>query len=207
MSVNVGRPGTIPWRGHQVKTSIFKAPVEGPVWLGEENLEGDEQADLRVHGGPDKAVCCYAREHIPRLEELVGKELPGGAFGENLSLEGILDDEVHIGDVYDLGEARVEVSQPRGPCFKLAAGWGSRRLQQVLAREGISGWYFRVLRTGVVQQGDDLVLRERPGIVTVHDVMAVTYGDERENTRLLRRVLAAPALSEDWRQPLARAVA
>ena len=207
VSVNVGRPGAIPWRGRQVRTSIFKDPVEGPVALGSENLDGDEQSDLRVHGGPDKAVCCFAREHIPRLEGIVGSELPPGAFGENLSLEGLPDDQVHIGDVFAAGTARVQVSQPRSPCFKLAARWASRTLQAVLAREGISGWYFRVLETGRVQTGDELVLEDRSGIVTVHDVMAVTFGDERENTQLLRRVLAAPALSEEWRLPLARAVA
>jgi MOSC domain-containing protein YiiM len=202
LTLNVGRAGTIPWRGRQVRTGIFKDPVDGPVALGEEGLDGDEQADLRVHGGPDKAVCCYASEHLPRLEALIEQELPPGAFGENLRLEGMVDDEVLIGDVYAVGDAVVQVSQPRGPCFKLSARWRSRKLPAMLAREGISGWYFRVLRTGSVTAGDALELTEREGIVSVADVMHVTYGDARDDTKLLRRVLAAPALAETWRRHL-----
>lgn len=202
LTLNVGRTGTLPWRGRQVRTGIFKAPVDGPVALDEEGFDGDEQADLRYHGGPDKAVCCYASEHLPRLEELIDQALPPGAFGENLRLEGIVDDEVLIGDVYEVGDAVVQVSQPRGPCFKLSARWRSRRLPAVLAREGISGWYFRVLRTGSITAGDTLKLTEREGIVSVADVMHVTYGEARDDTKLLRRVLAAPALAPDWRRVL-----
>ncbi len=207
LSLNVGRPGTLPWRGRQVRTGIFKDPVAGPVALGPEGFDGDEQADLRVHGGPDNAVCCYASEHLPRLSALIEQPLAHGAFGENLSTAGLLETDVLIGDVYAVGDAVVQVSQPRGPCFKLSARWGSRKLPAVLAREGISGWYFRVLRPGNVAAGDALELCERDGIVSVADVMAVTYGDARADTKLLRRVLAAPALAEQWRSALAYDVA
>jgi MOSC domain-containing protein YiiM len=201
VTLQTGTPGTVPWRGKQVKTAIFKTPVDGPVVLTPTGFEGDVQADLRYHGGPDKAVCVYPTEHRPDWEALVGEPLPPGAFGENLSTEGLLEDEVHIGDVFALGTATVQVSQPRGPCFKLAARWGKRRLPARMAKEMRSGFYLRVLQHGVVRAGDELRLVERTSDVAVADVMRVTYVDKKD-TEAIQRVLDVPELAGQWRADL-----
>ena len=202
VSLQVGTPGTLPWRGKQVRTAIFKEPVAGPVTLTPSGFEGDVQADRRYHGGPDKAVCCYPLEHRPDWEALVGQPLPHGAFGENLATEGLLEAGVHVGDVLSVGTATVQVSQPRGPCFKLGARWGKRSLPARMAKELRSGWYLRVLRAGVVQAGDELRLTERLGDVSIAEVMRVTYVD-KDDVPALRRVLAVPELAEAWRESLA----
>src|SRR5688572_24256007 len=173
VSLQIGQPATLPWRGKRVKTAIFKTPVTGPVTLTPTGFEGDVQADRRYHGGPDKAVCVYPTEHRSDWEALVGQPLPPGAFGENLSTAGVLESEVHVGDVLAAGTATVQVSQPRGPCFKLAARWGKRKLPAQMAKEMRSGFYLRVLRAGAVQAGDELRLVERVSDVPIAEVMRV----------------------------------
>jgi MOSC domain-containing protein YiiM len=169
LSIQVGQPkryGTVgakdpmhkPWT-----TSFFKAPVSGPVWLGQTNLAGDAQADLRVHGGPDKAVNAYAAEHYAYWQQTLGRpDFTHGAFGENFTVEGMNEETVCLGDVYQIGEAIVEVSQPRGPCWKIARRWQLKNLTAQVAQTGYTGWYFRVLREGQVQAGDDIRLLKRP---------------------------------------------
>lgn len=201
MSLQVGTPGTVPWRGRQVRTAIFKEPVEGPVVLTPSGFAGDVQADLRYHGGPDKAVCCYPVEHRGDWEALIGQPLPHGAFGENLATEGLLERDLHVGDVLRAGSATVQVSQPRGPCFKLGARWGKRTLPGRMAKELRSGWYLRVLRAGAVAAGDELRLVERVSDVSIAEVMRVTYVDKGD-VEALRRVAAVPELAEAWREPL-----
>ena len=201
VSLQVGTPGTLPWRGKQVRTAIFKTPVREPVTLTPTGFEGDVQADLRCHGGPDKAVCCYPVEHRPDWEALIGQELPHGAFGENLATEGLLENAVHVGDVFALGSAVVQVSQPRGPCFKLGARWGKRSLPARMAKELRSGWYLRVLRAGRVAAGDELRLLERSSDVPIAEVMRVTYVDKGD-LAALARVLAVDELAQAWREPL-----
>ena len=205
-SLNVGRAGTLRWRGREVRSAIVKEPVDAAL-LRREGFEGDEQADRRVHGGPDKAVCCYPAEHRPEWARLLETELPVGAFGENLLLRGLLERDVHVGDVFRLGPARVQVAQPRGPCFKLAARWRKRTLPARMAREARSGWYFRVLEGGLVGAGDRLALEERRSAVSIADVLQVTYGDDRGDPSALERVLAVAELAEAWRRPLAELAA
>ena len=201
VSLQVGAPGTLPWRGKQVRSAIFKAPVDGPVTLTPTGFEGDVQADLRYHGGPDKAVCCYPVEHRADWEAFVEQPLPHGAFGENLSTEGLLEADLHVGDVLRAGTATVQVSQPRGPCFKLAARWGKRTLPGRMAKEMRSGWYLRVLRAGKVQAGDELRLVERVSDVAIAEVMRVTYVDKKDSAAI-RRVLDVPELADAWRRDL-----
>jgi MOSC domain-containing protein YiiM len=207
LSLQIGGPGTLPWRGNQVRTAIVKAPVpDGTrVALGATGFDGDVQADLRVHGGPDKAICCYPSEHFPRWAELLGRDaMPSGAFGENLTLEGALETGVHIGDTYRLGPdgVVVQVSQPRGPCFKLAARWGTPRVTRQMALELIAGFYFRVVEPGTVGAGDALELLDRTSDVTVAEVLRVTYRD-RHDPEATAHVVAVPELAEQWRQALA----
>jgi MOSC domain-containing protein YiiM len=202
VSLQVGQPATLPFRGNEISTGIFKTPIEGPVALGEEGLAGDFQADRRHHGGPENALCVHPTEHWPEWEALVGAPLPYGAFGENLSTSGLVETTVHIGDVFRVGSATVQVSQPRSPCYKLAARWRKRKLVAVMAREGRSGWYFRVLETGAVQGGDELVLTDRLSDVSVHEVMRVVFVDKDDHAAR-RRAAAVDTLAAVWREALA----
>jgi MOSC domain-containing protein YiiM len=208
LSVQIGRAGTVAWRGKDVRTAIVKTGVGAArVAVGPDGPAGDEQADLRVHGGPDKAVCCYPAEHLPAWSALVGTDLPHGAFGENLTLRGLTEDRVHIGDTYTLGDALVvQVSQPRGPCFKIAARWGRRTLPDELAKGLKSGFYLRVLERGDVGAGDPMTLIERVSDVSVAEVLRVTYRD-RHDAAALAAVIDVPQLAAQWRDGLARRAA
>src|SRR5438552_8126480 len=137
VSVNVGGPREVEWRGRRVRTSIWKTPVAGRVRVGRLDLEGDEQSDLAVHGGPDKAVYVYPSEHYDDWRrELPGTDLPWGAFGENLTIQGLLEDGVRIGDRLRAGSAEVSVTQPRMPCYKLGVRFGrDDMVKRFLARD------------------------------------------------------------------------
>ena len=155
LSVNVGMPRDAVWRGEIVRTGIFKEPVAGRVALRGHNLVGDAQADLSVHGGVDKAVYGYPSEHYAYWCEWLGvDELPWGAFGENLTTEGLLEADVGIGDRFRIGSALLEVSQPRIPCQKLALRHARADLPKHFLASGRSGFYFRVIEPGEVGQGD-----------------------------------------------------
>ena len=155
LSVQVGRPRDVEWRGEVVTTSIFKEPVHGPVVVRYLDLDGDEQSDLSVHGGRDKAVYVYPSEHYPLWrKELPELEFPFGAFGENLTVDGLLEDQVRIGDVLRIGTAEFVVTQPRMPCYKLAIRFDRTDMLRRLLRTGRSGFYLRVLREGVLTAGD-----------------------------------------------------
>ncbi|WP_027007539.1 MOSC domain-containing protein [Conexibacter woesei] len=207
LSLQVGRAGTLPWRDGEVATAIVKKPVlDGArIALSPTGFDDDEQADLTVHGGPDKAICCYASEHFPYWVRLLERSepMPPGAFGENLTLHGALETGVHIGDTYRLGDdgVVVQVSQPRGPCFKLAARWGTKRVTREMAYDMIAGFYFRVIETGTVAAGDTLELLDRTSPITVAEVLRVTYRD-RHDPQALSRVVAVPELAEQWRTSL-----
>jgi MOSC domain-containing protein YiiM len=210
-SVQVGLPRTYgvagavdpmdkPW-----STAFFKEPVVGPVKLRRTNLAGDRQADLEVHGGPDKAVNVYAGEHYPEWERELGIErMPHGAFGENFTTQGLLEDSVCVGDVYAVSDALVEVSQPRQPCWKLARRWRIKELTALVQQSGRTGWYFRVLREGTVEAGAALALQERPypewTIAACNRVMYHGRHDAAAN----RALAGCPALSESWRAGLLR---
>ncbi|SEL29379.1 MOSC domain-containing protein YiiM [Paenibacillus sp. cl141a] len=150
VSLNVGKPVTVDYQGKDLSTGIYKQPVEGSLFLSSLNFEGDGQADLIHHGGLDKAVCAYPSEHYPYWERSLGRPMPYAAFGENLTLRGLLEDEVCIGDVYRVGEAVLQVSQPRYPCFKLSQKHGVKDMPARVLNTGYSGFYFRVLEEGSV---------------------------------------------------------
>jgi MOSC domain-containing protein YiiM len=203
-SLQVGGGSTLPYRGKQVRSGFVKTTVPGPVAFGADGLEGDVVVDLRVHGGPDKAICCFPREHLAHFGAAIDRPpLAPGAFGENLTVEDLLEPDVCIGDVFRLGGGLVQVSQPRGPCFKIGARWGAHALPGQVARERRSGFYFRVLEPGAVRPGDAIVLEERRSAVTVDEVMRVTY-PERHDVAGRERVLAVPELAAQWRAGLAK---
>jgi MOSC domain-containing protein YiiM len=206
VSIQVGRPqiidGSEPW-----ETSFFKIPVAGRVRLETCNLEGDEQADLSVHGGPDKAVCVYSVDHFDAWSIVLGSQrCEPGAFGENFSVRAMAEDTVCLGDVYEVGTTTVQVSQPRGPCWKLGRRWGRLDMPRLVMRSGRTGWYFRVLKPGHVAAGDRFSLVDRPGpawnILRVNEVF---YARDPGKDSAARRALAeCAALSESWRAALLR---
>lgn len=180
-------------------TGFFKDPVAGPVRVRATNLDGDGQADLRVHGGPDKAVLLYAASHYPDWAAELGFAMPFGAFGENLTVERMTEDDVCIGDVWDAGTARLQISQPRGPCWKIARRWKIRDLSARVQRTGRTGWYARVLREGTLQAGDALTLVERPhpawNVAIATELLRPGNGREAEAAALA----TVPALADAWR--------
>jgi Uncharacterized protein conserved in bacteria len=200
VSVNVGLPREVPWRGDTVQTSIFKAPVTGRVRVGRVNLAGDRQSDLTVHGGPDKAVYVYPAEHYEYWrEELPGVALPWGSFGENLTTEGLFEGSVHIGDELTIGSASFVLTQPRLPCFKLAIRFGRLDMVKRFLRSGRTGFYLSVSKEGDVAADDAIALRATDAAaVTVADIVSL-YASDAENLDLLRRASNAPALPESWR--------
>lgn len=201
VSIQVGRPRAIPVKEHTVTTAIFKQPVAGRVMLRRLNLEGDQQADLSVHGGPDKAVYLYPVEHYAFWRaQFPAMELPYGMFGENLTIAGLREDEVCIGDAFQVGEAELVVTEPRVPCYKLGIRFDRADVLKRLLRSRRTGWYCSVARAGEVDAGDPITrLRRDPHGVTVSDIVAL-YSADRHNRELLRRAVALPALSARWRE-------
>ena len=201
LSVNVGLPREVEWNGRTIRTSIFKAPVPDRVHVSKLNLDGDEQSDLTVHGGVDKAVYLYPSEHYAFWrDELPNADLNWGAFGENFTTEGVLDDNaVHIGDRFRIGSAEFVVTQPRIPCFKLGIRFSRADMVKRFMHSGRNGFYFAVAEEGEVAAGDsiDLIARDENG-VTVADIVELYTADAAKQDLLLR-VSELAALPENWR--------
>jgi MOSC domain-containing protein YiiM len=201
ISVNIGLPRTALWRGETVRTGIFKEPVDGRVRVSGVNLEGDRQADLTVHGGPDKAVYAYPAEHYPYWQEELGRALPWGMFGENLTVAGApLEDELAIGDRLRIGSTELVVSQPRLPCYKLGIRFDDAGMVRRFLASGRSGYYLRIATEGDVGAGDEIDLLARdPARVAVSEISRLATQD-RGDIDGLRRALAVAALPEVWRE-------
>lgn len=213
LSIQVGLPQTLgtenapdpmdrPWR-----TGFFKTPIQGELWLGRTNLAGDGQADLENHGGIDKAVLAYSATHYPYWRSQLDRpDLPTGAFGENFTVDGQSEAEVCVGDIYAVGDALVQISQPRQPCWKLSRRWRVADLALQVKANGRSGWYFRVLQEGMVQPGLPLTLQERLhpewSVDRANRVMHRHIQDEAATAELA----ACPSLSENWRQTLLKRI-
>jgi MOSC domain-containing protein YiiM len=160
--VSVGRPHVIMRGGRQYSSAINRRPVEGPIELTTAGLVGDRVSDLKYHGSPDQAVCCYPLEHYDYWRTKLGAAMPVPSFGENFTTEGLLETAVCVGDVYRIGGAVVQVSRPREPCFKLANKHGQPSLPRWIRETGYTGFYCRVLEPGVIQSGDAITLLDRP---------------------------------------------
>jgi MOSC domain-containing protein YiiM len=184
-------------------TAFGKTAVSGPVALRRLGLEGDAQADLINHGGPDKAVNAYAIEHYAYWAQFVGDAVrPHGAFGENLTLKGLTEESACIGDTYALGDGLIQVSQPRGPCWKLASFWKREQFAGEVQASGLTGWYFRVLREGTVEAGMPLTLVERPAPEwTVALANEVMY-HRRDDLQAAFALASLEHLADSWRAPL-----
>lgn len=196
LSVNVGAVREVEWRGEIVTTAIWKAPVAGRVAIRGVNLDGDDQADRGVHGGPNKAVYSYAREDYDIWRERHGVATAPGLFGENLTVEGL--DLVHalVGERWEVGSALLEVAQPRLPCFKLGMRMGDARFPKRFQAEGRMGAYLRIVREGDVGAGDAITVVSRPEHgVTLADMVAALH--DRSKADVLARV---PGLPGFWQR-------
>jgi len=201
-SLNVGLPVEVIWRGRKVTTGIFKEPVSGRVRLRTMNLDGDRQADLTVHGGKDKAVYCYPLEHYEYWKRELGRELTAGAFGENFTTDGMLEEALHLGDRFSVGSAEVVVTQPRLPCYKLGIKFQSDDMVKRFFTSRRTGFYLAVTREGEVGAGDDMELIDAdPNRVPVAELTRL-YAErmyDESDTESVRRLLRVAALPEGWR--------
>jgi len=201
VSLNVARPQLALYKGKTINTGIFKKPVSGPVQLRTLNLDGDRQADLSVHGGPHKAVYAYPSEHCAYWrQELPGTDLPWGMFGENFTTVGLAEDDLHVGDRFQIGSAIVMVRQPRMPCYKLAAKFQRDDMVERFLLSGRSGLYFSVEQEGLVEVGDAFELLDRnAGGITISEMNRL-FVREKYNQELLQKGIHTAALPEDWRE-------
>jgi MOSC domain-containing protein YiiM len=184
-------------------TGFFKTPVEGSVFADTTNLAGDGQADLENHGGVDKAVLAYSADHYPTWRRELGTpDMPYGAFGENLTIAGLSEESVHIGDIFGIGAVRFEVSQPRQPCWKLARRWRMHELLGMVIRNGRSGWYLRVLEPGRIEKQMPVTLLERPNpewsIARANQILH----HHKNDLGLTRQLASVPRLADSWLEEL-----
>jgi len=206
VSVNLGGLTEVPYRGKTVVTGIFKGPVDGPVRVGATGLDGDRQADLDVHGGVDKAVYLYSADSYAWWREALGHDLQPGELGENLTVTGLTDDVVGIGDRLRAGQALLEVTQPREPCFKLGIRMGDPRFVVRFREAGRTGFYARVIEEGVVAAGDPVeVVARQAGAPTVLETH-LAYVDPSDLERL-KRIAGAAGLADGWRSWMEKRIA
>ena len=204
LSVNVARPRLIQWQGATISTGIFKQPVRGRVRLRTVNLDGDKQADLSVHGGRDKAVYVYPSEHYEYWRRELGvSELSWGAFGENFTSEGLLEDEVQVGDRFRIGTAVVMVTQPRVPCFKLAARFQREDIIARFLHSDRSGFYLSVIEEGEVGGNDRIEAIPYESTSLTIRVIHQLYRHATRDRDLLRQAAAIAMLPEGWRRRFA----
>lgn len=201
LSVNVGQPSLHEWHGQSARSAIFKHPVEGPVKVRRLNLDGDGQADLQVHGGPEKAVYLYPYEHYAWWRKQLGDyPLTPGNFGENLTVGDADEAVLYVGDELEIGTARFRAVQPRTPCWKLGLRFGRDDMTRLFFDSRRFGLYLSVLREGELQAGDEVrVVAKDPAGLSIADLVALFTGDNR-STRLFERAFAAQHLPEAWRQ-------
>ena len=200
ISVNVGLPRLVTSNDEPISTGIFKEPVAGRIALRTLNLDGDRQADLSVHGGPNKAVYAYPSEHYEFWKrELPEMDLPWGMFGENFTTAGLSEAELNIGDKFSVGTAQLMITEPRMPCYKLGVRFGRNDIIKRFLVSERTGFYFAVLQEGEVGVGDDLKLIEKSKTsVRVSDITRL-YTRDKHNVELLRRAVAVETLPEGWR--------
>lgn len=200
ISVNLGLPRPVPYQGGVVSTGIYKDPVAGRVWVRRLNLDGDGQADLKVHGGEYKAVYAYPVEHYAFWQRELGRnDFAHGRFGENLTVEGMIEDAVYPGDVYRIGEALLQVSQPRSPCFKLGIRMGDAQFPARFAAANRTGFYLRVLEEGRVQAGNAIErVRQAKELISVRDAFRLRHGGGGTRAEY-ERAARLDAFAPSWR--------
>ena len=200
VSLNIGLPHKEIFYGKEILTGICKQPVTGPLHLTKTGFENDGVGDLKHHGGHDKAVCVYSLDHYPYWEETLGNKLPVAAFGENLTASNLHEDDICIGDIFQVGTTLVQVSQPRQPCRTLAARYGRDDLVKLVVDSGFTGFYFRVLEEGLVEKGAEFILEKRDPLRISVSFANHVYHHDRKNCNAIEKVLAVPALSASWQK-------
>lgn len=199
LSVYIGKPRTIEYEGKEVRTGIFKELHEGPANVKTLNIEGDGQADLRVHGGINKAVYAYPSEHYAYWKEKYPNlNYEGSAFGENLSVSGMSEQSVCIGDIYQIGTTKFMVTNPRMPCFKLGIKMQMPAFVGFFLEARLNGFYFKVVEEGTIEAGQNIQLISSDGYNLTVDEVILAYHKEKKNKMLLTKAAQAPNLPEDW---------
>ena len=201
LAVSVSMGKEVPFNGGTVRTGIFKKPVEGRVMLRTLNLDGDRQVDVRSHGGPVRAVCVYSVEDYEYFQRELGRDdFQFPQFGENFTVEGMSGDDVHVGDVFRIGEATVEVTQPRVPCYRLGLKMGDPHFPKAILQSCRVGFYFRVLEEGLVGAGDEIrLVKSDPEQMSVRKICHLYYFD-RNNLEDCKKAIRIQALSPGWRE-------
>ena len=200
VALNIGKITSMDCNGKAESTAIFKMPVKEKVWLTKTGFVGDEQADLKHHGGEDKAVCVYSYEHYAYWETVFGAPLPNAAFGENLTVQGMLESELHIGDIFQIGEALVQITQPRQPCYKLIARYGIKEFPIHMQDKGYTGFYLRVLKEGYID-GNSNITR----VTLDENQISIDFANQmmhhdQQNFSEIKKILTVDALSANWRK-------
>ncbi|QGH33385.1 MOSC domain-containing protein [Gracilibacillus salitolerans] len=203
-SLNVGKPTVHQLDGQEIKTGFKKTPTHQPNYLTVTGFENDGQADLKNHGGEEKALLMYPKDHYRYWEEKYQRDFPYPAFGENITIVGLTENDLYIGDVFQLGEAEIQVSQPRQPCYKIAKVHDLKDMPAVVTETGFSGYYFRVLKEGVVKPTDRLIkVKEDPQQVSPVDVFHCLFHD-RKNRKKMEQYLQIEALAPNVKKSLTK---
>lgn len=199
LSVNVSLPKEVPYNGETMTTGIYKEPIQGRVMMRELNIDGDKQADLQAHGGPFKAVYVYPYEHYAHWSDVQGRDdFTYGQFGENLTVTGMLEDTVRVGDMYCVGGAIIQVTQPRIPCYKLSYKMNDNTFLKKFLTSDLIGFYVRVLEEGEIGAGDDIELvKADPVGMTVKDIHRLLHFD-KQNVEAAKRALQIESLAPGW---------
>ncbi|RMD60122.1 MAG: MOSC domain-containing protein [Nitrospirae bacterium] len=198
VSVCIGEPRMENFYGKQIFTAIRKKPFSNKIYLNKTGLEGDGVGDKKHHGGEDKALCLYPLEHYPYWEKTLSIKLPVAAFGENLTTIGLLEEHVFIGDIFEIGTALIQVSQPRQPCSTLAARYNRKDLIKMVIDTGYTGFYFRVIKEGYIKEGEPILLKKR-----VQEEVSISFANnirhkDRTNCEAIKKILSIEELSESW---------
>ncbi|HAQ17762.1 MAG TPA: MOSC domain-containing protein [Prolixibacteraceae bacterium] len=203
ISANIGEPVQIEWRGQQVYTGIFKYEINAPVFLGREDVVNDHVLDRRYHGGADKACYLYSADHYPFWKtKYPDLDWQWGMFGENLTVRGLNESEIHIGDTYQVGEAVVQVAQPRQPCFKLGVRFGNQEVVNDFWSLPYPGVYVRVLQPGKVQKGDEIVLLDQnPDCLSVSQIFSI-FRSTPPDRKLIQKAIENQFLAESCRRDI-----
>lgn len=203
ISTNIAKPAIIEWRGQKVETGIFKYALEGPIFLGTDDVANDHVIDRRYHGGLDKACYLYSADHYPFWQnKYPNQDWKWGMFGENLTISGLNESEIRIGDRFQIGNVVVQVTQPRQPCFKLGVRFGDQSVVSDFWTLPYPGVYVRVLSQGEVQTGDEMVLIERdPESLSVSQVFSI-FNRNNENLELIQKAIVEPFIAESCRRDI-----
>ena len=201
ISINIASPSLVSLDGgpKKYKSGIFKTPVSGPIFLDHLGLKGDGVGDTKIHGGEDLALCVYCVEHMSYWNEKLNRKLESGSLGENLSVEGMLETDVNIGDIFEVGSAQVQISQPRQPCHKLNKVFNDQSMACSIKKTGFSGYYLRVLKAGLVESGSTLKLihKDANGFSIENANALLRKGGM--NVQNMEDLISLPALSNSWR--------